>query len=97
MAHARPGVPERVRETALVGLEALREVVPSGRTAEVGDVVRAALHDPFYPTQAVGEELVGAFDLGQFEADIQHAAHNAPMVMGRELAEHVLAELRRGR
>jgi HEAT repeat protein len=97
LSEARPGVAERIRETALRGLETLRDVVPATRVAEVGDVVRAALHDPFYPTQAVGEELVGAFDLGQFEADIQHAAQDAPLVMGRDLAEHVLAELRRGR
>jgi hypothetical protein len=50
-------------------------------------------YDSFYPIQEVGEELVGVFDLSQFEADIQTQAQEAPMAMQREAAQKVLERL----
>jgi hypothetical protein len=44
--------------------------------------------------QEVGEELVGAFHLTQFEPDIQKEAENAPMTMERESARRALDQLR---
>jgi HEAT repeat protein len=93
LAQAQPGVPERIRLYALAGLENLKEAAAQNHAQEVAEVVRAALHDPFYPIQEVGEELVGVFDLTQFEVDIQKEAKGAPMTMQRESAQKVLEQL----
>jgi aminopeptidase N len=93
LAQAQPGVPERIRLSALTGLESLKEVVTPGQVPELTEVVRAALHDPFYLTQEAGEELVGVFSLSQFEADIQTEAQKAPMAMQRDPAQKVLERL----
>jgi aminopeptidase N len=81
LAQAQPGVAERIRLTALTALQSLREEVTPSQVPELIEVVRAALHDPFYLTQEAGEELVGVFDLTQFESDIQAEAQGAPMAM----------------
>jgi aminopeptidase N len=96
LAQARPGVPERVRLYALAGLESMKELLSQNQSQELVEVVRAALHDPFYPIREVGEELVGVFDLSQFEADIQTEAQGAPMAMQREPAQKVLEQLHHG-
>lgn len=94
-ACAQPGVAERIRLSALSRLEGLKEIVSQDRASELVEVVRAALHDPFYPVQEVGEELVGVYDLFHFQAEIQkEAAQGAPMAMQREAAEKVLGQLR---
>jgi aminopeptidase N len=93
LAQAQPGVPERIRRSALAGLEKLKEAVAPAQVAELTEVVRAALHDPVYFTQEAGEELVGVFNLTQFEADIETAAQGAPMAMQREPARQVLKQL----
>jgi aminopeptidase N len=93
LAQAQPGVPERIRLSALAGLERLKEVVTPSQVPELTEVVRAALHDPFYFTQEAGEELVGVFYLSQFEADIQTEAQRAPMAMQRGPAQKVLEQL----
>lgn len=95
LAQAQPGVPERIRLSALGGLENLKDAVAQNHAQEVVEVVRAALHDPFYPVQEVGEELVGVFDLTQFEADIQKQAKGAPMALQRDSAQKVLEQLHR--
>lgn len=95
LAQALPGVPERIRLYALAGLESMKDVASQNQMPELVEAVRAALHDPFYPIQEVGEELVGVFDLSQFEADIQREAHGAPMAMQRDPAQKVLEQLHR--
>ncbi len=94
LAQAQPGVPERIRLYALAGLESMREPVSQDHMQELVEVVRAALHDPFYPTREVSEELVGIFDLSQFEAEVQTEATGAPMAMQRDSAQKVLEQLR---
>ena len=93
LAQARPGVPERIRLIALTGLESLKEVITPSQVPELTEVVRAALHDPFYFTQEAGEKLVGVFHLSQFEAEIQTEAQRAPMAMQRDPAQKVLEQL----
>jgi aminopeptidase N len=93
LAQARSGVPERIRLSAFAGLESLKEVLTPSQVSELTEVVRAALHDPFYFTQEAGEELVGVFDLSQFDADIQTEAQTAPMAMQRDPAKKVLEQL----
>jgi aminopeptidase N len=93
LAKAQPGVPERIRLSALGGLESLKETVTKNQLPGLIEVVRAALHDPFYITRETGQELVGVFDLTQFEADIQTEAQNAPMALQRLPAQQVLKQL----
>jgi aminopeptidase N len=95
LAQAQPGVPERVRLSALAGLAGLSEAVEQDHAQELAEVVRAALHDSFLPIQEAGEELIGAFDLAQFQADIQTEAQGAPTIMQRETAQRVLEQLHR--
>jgi aminopeptidase N len=93
LAQAQPGRPERIRMSALAGLESLKEFVTPSQVPELSEVVRAALHDPYYFTQEAGEELVGVFHLSQFEADIQTEAQTAPMAMQRDPAKKALEQL----
>jgi hypothetical protein len=71
----------------------MKELVSQNHLPELVEVVRAALSDPFYPVQEVGEELVGIFALSQFEAEIRTEAQKAPMTMQREAAQKVLEQL----
>jgi aminopeptidase N len=93
LAQAQPGVPERIRLSALAGLAGLKEAVEREHAPELVEVVREALQDPFLPVQLAGERLVGAFDLTQFQSDIQADAQGAPLIMQRELAQKVLEQL----
>ncbi len=93
LAQAQPGVPEPVRITALGDLENLKETVAQYHLPELIEVVRSGLHDPFYYTRAAAEELVGVFNLVQFEAEIQAEAQGAPMAMQRDSAKQVLKQL----
>ena len=71
----------------------MKEEVGQNDLQQLISVVRAALHDPFYLTKEAGEQLVGIFDLTQFEADIRAEAQGAPMAMQREPAKQVLKQL----
>ncbi len=93
LAQAQPSVAERIRLSALTALESLKEAVTPNQLQELTEVVRAALHDPFYFTRQAGEELVGVFNLTQFEADVQAEAQGAPMAMQRDPAKRVLKQL----
>jgi aminopeptidase N len=94
LAQAQPGVPERIRMYALAGLVSFPDSAIKSHLEMLADVVRAALHDSFYPVEEAGEELVGVFHLTQFEPDIQNEADNAPMAMERESARKALEQLR---
>ena len=68
------------------------EVTPS-EMPELAEAVKSALHDPFYLTRDAGEELVGVYQLTQFESEIQAEAQGAPMAMMRDAAKQVLNQL----
>jgi len=91
--HAQPGIPERIRLYALGVLESFPESAMKNHADALAGVVRAALHDSFYPVQEAGEELVGVFHLTQFEPDIQNEAEKAPMAMQRDSARKALEQL----
>jgi aminopeptidase N len=95
IAQAQPGMPERIRVRALAGLASLRETIGQNHKPELADLVRAGLHDPYYPVQEVSEELVGVYDLSQFEEDIRKEAQAAPMGMQRDAAKKVLQQMHR--
>ena len=93
LTQAQPGVAERIRVSALTALESLKEVVTPKQLQELTEVVRSSLRDPFYPAREASEELVGVFNLIQFEADVQAEAQGAPMAMQRDAATQVLKQL----
>ena len=95
LAQAQQGVPEQIRLSALAGLAKLKEPVERDHAQELQEVVRAALHDPFFPVRELGEQLVGAFGLTQFQSDIQEEAQDAPTIIEREPAQRVLEQLHR--
>lgn len=92
LAQAQPGLPERARISALAGLASLRDVLASDQREQLTRTVAAALHDSFLPTQQAAQQLVGAFGLAQFQADIE-ATKNSPFVNQRDLAQRVLEQL----
>jgi aminopeptidase N len=96
VAQAQLGVPERVRLSALRDIAKLKKQVVEEQHKQLVDAVGAALVDPFYPVQSAGGALVGAFGLTQFEGEIANEARDAPMMLQREAAKKVLAELRHG-
>ncbi len=93
LAQSRPGVAERIRLTALAGLPHLKEMIARDHAPELIDVTRAALHDSFLPVRQAGEELVGAFNLVQFQSEIQSEAESAPTFDERDTAQKVLQHL----
>jgi len=93
LAQAQPGVSERLRLSALAGLAGLKNAVEREHAQDLVGAVRKALQDPFLPVRLAGERLVGAFDLVQFQADIQTDAQSAPLIMQRELAQRALRQL----
>lgn len=94
LAHAKPGVPERVRVSALQALVHVNDAGMQEHRAELIEIVRAALRDPFFPIQAAGERLAGAFRLVEFTKQIEDQAHNAPVAFERRAAQAALAHLR---
>jgi hypothetical protein len=95
LAHAQPGVSERIRLSALAGLGTLKEMIERDHSDDLIAVIGAALHDSFLPIVEAGERLVGIYGLTQFQTDIEAAAQNAPLVMQRQLAQMVLKQLKR--
>jgi len=93
LAQAQPGVPERIRLSALSGLPRLKEIIEHDHAHDLVEVVRAALHDSYLPLRETAWDVVGAFHLVQFQSDIQTEAQNAPMVQDREAAQKTLEQL----
>ena len=94
LAQARAGVPEQIRLSALAGLAKLKEPVERDHAQELEEVIRAALHDSFFPVREIGEQLVGVFGLTQFQSEIQKEAQDGPTFIERAPAQRVLEQLR---
>ncbi len=95
LAESQPGVAERERAAALEDLASMSDSVPRDDSARVAATARSALDGPSLTVRLSGEELVGAFGLVQFRADVARDV-DAPIVIQRRLAEHVLHELDAG-
>jgi aminopeptidase N len=93
LAQAQPGVPERIRVSALSRLPALKDVVERDHMQDLVEVVRAALHDSYLVLRETAWDVVGAFHLVQFRSDIQTEAQNAPMAQDRDAAQKLLEQL----
>jgi aminopeptidase N len=94
LAEAQPGIPERIRLSALAGLAELKEPVEREHAQELVETVRAALDDPFLPVRLTGEQLVATFALSQFRANVERDL-SSPLIMQRQQAQEVLDQLRR--
>lgn len=92
LAEAQPGVAERVRAAAIEDLASMSDSVPPDDSARVAATAGSALQGPSLTVRLSGEELVGAFGLVQFRADVARDA-DAPIVIQRRLAAQVLHEL----
>jgi len=93
LAQAQPGVPERIRLSALSGLPRLKEIIEHDHAQDLVEVVRAALHDSYLPLRETAWDVVGAFHLVQFQSDIQTEAQSAPMLQDRDAAQKTLEQL----
>ena len=93
LAQARPGAPEQMRVSALSRLPALKDVIEHDHLQDLVEVVRAALHDPYLPVRETAWDLVGTFNLVQFQPEIQNEAQSAPMMHDRDAAKQVLQQL----
>jgi len=96
LAHARAGVPEPLRLSALAALAEISrpESLEKNDKQTLSNVVSAALHDPFISVQQAGEQLVGKYHLNEYRTDIQAQAQTAPMAFQRDAAKQVLSQLR---
>jgi hypothetical protein len=94
LALSKPGVPERTRLGALSGLVGFKETIKREHLQDLIEVVRAALHDQFLPIHEIGEQLIGVFDLTQFQADVKAEAQSATMIQDRKAAEKILEQLK---
>ncbi len=92
LAESQPGATEQIRAHALSLLTGFGAAAKQTHEKQLTGVARAALHDDFLPVQLAGEELVGTFDLLEFEKDIAEA-QNAPLAMQRDVARKVLNRL----
>lgn len=93
LAKAQPGVPERVRLTALADLADFLPALQSDHPSQLAGVVEAALQDQFAPVRQAGAGLSGQLKLTQLCPEVQAAARNAPLVPYRDAAEQVLQQL----
>jgi len=93
LAQAQPGVPERIRLSALSGLPRLKEIIEHDHAQDLVEDVRAALHDSYLPLRETAWDVVGAFHLVQFQSDIQTEAQSAPMLQDRDAAQKTLEQL----
>jgi hypothetical protein len=93
LAESRPGIPKRVRLRALAGLASMKAMKKLVNSQELIVVTEAALRDPFFPIQEAGQDLVGAFGLIQFRADIEREAQTGPTIMQRAAARKALEQL----
>ncbi len=92
-ARASPGEPERVRIAALGALAALPPALAGADRSALVAAIRGAVRDPYLPTRQGGERLAGEFRLTRFTPEIQADAA-APLVIQRDFARQILAELR---
>jgi hypothetical protein len=71
----------------------LKDVIEHDHLQDLVEVVRAALHDPYLPVRETAWDLVGTFNLVQFQPEIQNEAQSAPMMHDRDAAKQVLQQL----
>ena len=63
IAWARPGIPERERDTALTALAGTHFALSDEQKRQLTLIVRAAQHDPLQTTREAGAQVAGAYSL----------------------------------
>jgi aminopeptidase N len=96
IAHSQPGVPERIRLSALGGLARVSETARRDHAKEIAGAVGAALRDSYLPVRETAEELAGAFGLVEYRDEIRRLAQDAAMTDERETAQQALSKLESG-
>ena len=93
LAAAQPGMPLRLRQSALAGLGAMQSVVQREHPQEFTDLVARTLHDRYFPLQQAAGRLVVSFHLLQFKPELEAEATGAPTDWQRETAKAELEQL----
>ncbi len=93
LADAQPGMPVRIRLSALMGLAAMRSAVMQDHQQEFTELVSRTLHDHYFPLQQTAEGLVGTFHLMQFKSELAAEAADAPTQWQRDTAQDALKQL----
>ena len=93
LAAAQPGMPLRLRQSALAGLTTMQGVVQREHLRELTDLVARTLQDPYFPLQQAGGRLVASFHLLQFKPELAAEATGAPTGWQRDTARSELAQL----
>lgn len=93
LRYAQPGVPQRLREHALLDLPELKATLESSAAQALARTVGDALGDPFLPVHEAADHLVDVFRLRQFRAAIDEDAKTAVIVDDRNDARRILQDL----
>ena len=94
LAHARAGVPERLRLGALKALGGTTGFASAGDRSAITGIVHDALADPTLSIRLAGESLAGAYGLVAFADEIGTNARTAPTGFERDAAQSALQQLR---
>ena len=93
LSYAQPGMPVRLRLSALVGLTAMQKIIEQDHAEEFAALIGRTLHDPYFPLQQLAQGLVPKFHLMQFKPQITAEATDAPTPWQRGTAQGVLDSL----
>jgi len=93
LSYAQPGMPVRLRLSALAGLAAMQKIVERDHAEEFATLIGRTLHDPYFPLQQLAQGMVPKFHLMQFKPEIAAEATGAPTPWQRGTAQGVLDSL----
>jgi aminopeptidase N len=93
LTDAQPGMPLRMRLSALAGLAAMQKMVMQDHSQAFTELVSRTLHDPYFPLQFTAVGLVGTLHLMQFKPELTAEAANAPTQWQRDIAQDALDQL----
>ena len=93
LADAQPGMPMRVRLSALAGLGALKGKVEADHAQAFAELLGKTLHEHFFPLQQTAVNLVASFQLEQFKLELQDEAEHAATPWQQHTAQAALARL----
>lgn len=93
LSDAKPGMPVRLRLSALSALESIQAVLERDHSQELTDLLSQALKDSYVPLQQRAEQLVVTFHLVQLEPAIATDAAKAPTLWQRTFAQALLDQL----
>ena len=93
LADAQPGMPIRVRLSAIAGLASLKDAVQRDQPQAFAELIGKTLHEHFFSLQQTAVSLVATFRLEQFKPELQDEAEHAATPWQRRTAQEALARL----